>query len=724
MVTVAGYTGVYDAASHGASGSAAGVAGDPTAAGSSLNLGESFTDVPGGTAYWTFTGGTNYNDQAGAAAIVIAQRPITITADPKTKIYGNNDPLLTAQATNVVGGNLPTGSLSRVAGEDVGTYQINQGTYTYGSNYFETYVPANLSITTRPITITANSGQGKVYGQADPTLLAMATNIAYSDQPTGSLVRVVGENVGNYQINKGSYTYGTNYFETYMPTNFTITPAAVTSSVIVAPVSQQFSDLVSFTATLMGGAPQLIGGPDGAAQSATFKVGTQVIGTASFTIVGSNLVAALSGQQLLESPAFNGQMTPGSRTVTAVINSPNNNYSINSLAPTTNLSITHENASVVYSGLSYFSTASASSCSATVSLMATVTDAADGNIGDVRYAKVTFRMGTSGGAILGTAGIPVQLVSNSDTKVGIAATSFVHNLSGTECTNKGGTFEVYVEVSNYYTGNNGGSDLITISVPGSDAVTGGGFLVMGNSAGTYAGTTGTKTNFGFTMKYTKNGGTAKGQANIIVRSNNRVYQIKSNAINSLTTAGTQGNFSTKANLRDITNPLAPISLGGNLDLAVDMNDVALGGQTDEVSFRLMDGSTLLYSSNWTGSNTARKVLGGGNISVRNGAVASAARTSSVAADASKEEPIQRDFSAYPNPFDGDLSFAYSSEDMVNSIRARLVDMNGREIHRQENAPRSSGQYSISLEGKDIQSAIYILQVSQGNDVKYIKVMKK
>src|SRR6185369_12349426 len=51
-VTVSGYTGVYDAAAHGATGTATGVAGANLTAG--LNLGSSFTDVPGGTANWTF----------------------------------------------------------------------------------------------------------------------------------------------------------------------------------------------------------------------------------------------------------------------------------------------------------------------------------------------------------------------------------------------------------------------------------------------------------------------------------------------------------------------------------------------------------------------------------------------------------------------------------------------------------------------------------------------
>src|SRR6185295_12270014 len=69
-VTVNGYTGVYDAAAHGATGSATGIGGTDLNAG--LSLGATFMNVPGGTAHWTFAGGTNYSDQAGDAAIVIS----------------------------------------------------------------------------------------------------------------------------------------------------------------------------------------------------------------------------------------------------------------------------------------------------------------------------------------------------------------------------------------------------------------------------------------------------------------------------------------------------------------------------------------------------------------------------------------------------------------------------------------------------------------------------
>jgi hypothetical protein len=84
---VNGFTGVYDAQPHGATGSASGVGGvDLTA---SLNLGTAFTNVPGGTVHWTFAGGTNYTDAQGDVAVTIAPRPAVITANNRVKEYGD-----------------------------------------------------------------------------------------------------------------------------------------------------------------------------------------------------------------------------------------------------------------------------------------------------------------------------------------------------------------------------------------------------------------------------------------------------------------------------------------------------------------------------------------------------------------------------------------------------------------------------------------------------------
>ena len=53
-----------------------------------MNLGASFTDVPGGTATWTFTGGTNYTDQSGTVGDRRSTRPTrTVTVTGYTGTY-------------------------------------------------------------------------------------------------------------------------------------------------------------------------------------------------------------------------------------------------------------------------------------------------------------------------------------------------------------------------------------------------------------------------------------------------------------------------------------------------------------------------------------------------------------------------------------------------------------------------------------------------------------
>ncbi|WP_426773102.1 MBG domain-containing protein, partial [Pseudomonas aeruginosa] len=57
---------------------------------------------------------------------------LNVIADGKTKVYGDADPSLTYQVSGLKNGDtagavLNSGSLSRVAGENVGVYGINQG---------------------------------------------------------------------------------------------------------------------------------------------------------------------------------------------------------------------------------------------------------------------------------------------------------------------------------------------------------------------------------------------------------------------------------------------------------------------------------------------------------------------------------------------------------------------------------------------------------------------
>ena len=59
-----------------------------------------------------------------------------MTADPKSKTYGGVDPALTYQVTtgSLVGADAFTGGLTRLPGEDVGSYAIQQGTLALSGN--------------------------------------------------------------------------------------------------------------------------------------------------------------------------------------------------------------------------------------------------------------------------------------------------------------------------------------------------------------------------------------------------------------------------------------------------------------------------------------------------------------------------------------------------------------------------------------------------------------
>jgi uncharacterized repeat protein (TIGR01451 family) len=89
-VSVTGFTGTYDGSSHGATGTATGAQGEDLA--SLFNFGSSYTNVPGGTAHWTFNAGntnTNYNSQSGDAEITISKATPTITwNNPANIVYG------------------------------------------------------------------------------------------------------------------------------------------------------------------------------------------------------------------------------------------------------------------------------------------------------------------------------------------------------------------------------------------------------------------------------------------------------------------------------------------------------------------------------------------------------------------------------------------------------------------------------------------------------------
>ena len=181
----------------------------------------------------------------------------------------------------------------------------------------------------------------------------------------------------------------------------------------------------------------------------------------------------------------------------------------------------------------------------------------------------------------------------------------------------------------YYTGSTTG--VVEVTDQDGSFITGGGYLVIGLSGGTYTADPDSLAHFAFNVKYNgHNLNKLKGHANIRFTAGGKIYQNKSTALDSLgiiqrTGSGAScagapsstcfglADFRSRANLTDITDPNNPISLGGNLALQITMTDKGEPGSNDSIGMTLWNGPKLLFSSEWNGANMVEKTLDGGNL---------------------------------------------------------------------------------------------------------------
>ncbi len=160
-------------------------------------------------------------------SLTITPKAISVSAENKSKIYGQTDSTLTYTTTGLVGNDTLSGSLKRVSGENVGEYVISQNDLT-NSNYTITFDNGKYTITPKAITVSAEN-KSKIYGNTDEILTYTTTGLVGNDTLSGSLQRVSGENVGEYVISQNDLT-NSNYTITFDNGKYTITPKAITVS--------------------------------------------------------------------------------------------------------------------------------------------------------------------------------------------------------------------------------------------------------------------------------------------------------------------------------------------------------------------------------------------------------------------------------------------------------------------------------------------------------------
>ncbi|MGI6782092.1 MAG: MBG domain-containing protein [Acholeplasmataceae bacterium] len=170
-------------------------------------------------------------------SIIVGQRPITVTIHNKEKTYGAVDPALTYELSNENYRTRLGAILTREAGNNVGSYQINLQGYN-AANFVVTLVPNQFVIKKAAITFKVNNIEVD-YGNSYLDLASVSITSGWL---------VANDKIGDFDIsyhnlpslNVGTYTLGANIINS----NYDITVQKGTVDIVpreinIVPVSNQ-----------------------------------------------------------------------------------------------------------------------------------------------------------------------------------------------------------------------------------------------------------------------------------------------------------------------------------------------------------------------------------------------------------------------------------------------------------------------------------------------------
>ena len=228
------------------------------------------------------TGNGNYTGTTTAAtAWSLVAKDVTITPDAKSKTYGAADPELTYSTDLTAGSALETafntaksGALSRVAGDNVGSYAIKPGTLKAGNNFkltlattpvYLTITPATPSITaTSPRQLVKNDVEVDITGWASFNNTDSGANLTYTLDGTPTGITLTGNmlkaandpstvSTFNIKVNAVATTNFTAPTEKVIVVNV-VTKSDAGVSITGAPSSKTYGD-ANFTLTATKTAP-------------------------------------------------------------------------------------------------------------------------------------------------------------------------------------------------------------------------------------------------------------------------------------------------------------------------------------------------------------------------------------------------------------------------------------------------------------------------------------
>ena len=663
-----------------------------------------YKDCEGNTHSWTYT----YTIEREDFSIPATTDHSTVACAASATAAAVTLPVVTSDCGETL---LPSAPVTNANGTD--TYAGCEGTISYTWGYKD--CEGNTHSWTYTYTIDDNIAPIVLTKPATVTLdLDGNASITVTDVNNGSLDNCDG--TLNYKLSQSAFTCAdapgktvtltatdcagnTGTKTVFITVNQRATKLVINGFIFIA----EYSDPYALKATLTDATT----GTKLANKTVKFQIGTQWV--EATTDINGTATSTITLNQ-----------APGSYTLTATYVGV---CPFISTSATKTFAILPERACATYTGVMNASTGSINSTKATLLLSATVVADADGNTGDIRNALISF---LANGVLIKQ--LPVGLVNQGDLAVGSASTEYTYELG----TQQGATVTIAVLISGYYR-NKLSSECfditeVTISKPGTDFITGGGYLLLqsGKHAGTIKADDNSKNNFGFNVKYNKKGTNLQGNINTIVRKTQLDYnaeldvyenvvhkiQIKGTALTSLAiSSGINAEFTGKAVAQDVTDPNNVVSLGGNLVMKVLMTDNGEPGTNDLLSMTVFDkDGGVLFSSRWENNQPTKQLIASGNLQVNPSGLKSAEITPEIAPLI--VEPTLR---AYPNPFTERLNIEFSSAtdtqaklEIYSITGAKLTTLfdapvNGGELYKVEYVPSlGSSQmvfYHLTMDGK-------------------------
>jgi hypothetical protein len=420
---------------------------------------------------------------------------------------------------------------------------------------------------------------------------------------------------------------GVNYKATDgAPQSFTVHQRP-TTLVLTGPSSVVFGFC---TATFKAVLSDTLSSAGIAGQTVAFNIGTQTgtavtdaTGTATFMVPMNQNVGTIAA-----STAFAG---------TATLAAAASNALSVAITPAT---AGPQPGNTLYTGSSLFWTAGTNSNTATLTLSATVQDAAGLSCADIRTAKVTFGFRNSDGSITpisGAQNLPVGLVSPSDATTGTASAVVQYKIGGANIDQ----LQIAVLLGGNYTLNSELDDtLITVAVPGQANqmfVNGGLDLLSGPAGSGYldsapgaipAGAAG-YLQVQANLSWNKNLTNPKGGATLIVNTYNKpdgtldtalhTYLIRSTSIAGLTATvpGSVVQFTAKAVVQDVTNPAAAVGVDGGCTLQLTATNPTIADPNGQLNVSVIGNKNNLWiADGWNGAQPVNKPLVTGTVLVQ------------------------------------------------------------------------------------------------------------